>query len=125
MPRWGLLLVVLGAATLDAQSQSNQPTATQTPKVERRVIALEPSPIPGSLAQPQTEVFPGLKDVFGISLCDPIACLVDAPKFVLVDGKVTIRFPDSYRKPATETKDVAKKEPASPETSGEQGTPRK
>jgi hypothetical protein len=67
------------------------------------------------LAPPQTEVFPGLKDVFGISLCDPIACLGDAPKFVLVDGKVTIRFPDSYRKPATETKDVDKTEPASGE----------
>jgi hypothetical protein len=144
MPRYGLLLVVLAAAMLDAQSGSNKPTSVdpsqtrpasraastpdetpQTPKVEPRVIPLEPSQIPSSLAQAQTDGFPGLLDVMGISLCDPVACLGDAPKFVLVNGKVTIRFPDSYRKPATETKDVAKKEPASPETSGEQGAPRK
>ena len=112
MPRCGLLLVVLAAATLAAQSTrpaspaASTPRQTpQTPKVEPRLIPLEPSPIPRSLAQSQTDGFPGLGDVIGISLCDPVACLGGAPKFVLVNGKVTIRFPDSYRKPATETKE--------------------
>ena len=101
MPRLGLLLAVLAAATLDAQSGSKQPIAVDpAPKVKSRVIALEPSPLPSTLAQPQTDGFPGLTDVIGISLCDPVACLGDGPRFVLVDGKVTIRFPDSYRKPA-------------------------
>lgn len=138
MPRCGLLLVVLAAAALDAQSGSNQPTvvdASQTQPAspaastpdgasQPRKVELVASPTPRSLALP-TEGFPGLRDVIGISLCDPFACLGDGPKFVLVDGKVTIRFPDSYRKPAAETKDVVKTEPTQPQTSGDQGATRK
>ena len=138
MPRCGLLLVTLAAATLYPQSGSNRATAVdpsqtrptsaaaptrnaapQTPKID-----LVASPIPGSLTRD------GLDDeaatlASSISLCDPVDCLGEAPKLVMVDGKWRIHFPDSYKKPTAETKDAAKKVPASRETSGEPGATRK
>lgn len=147
MPRCGLLLVVLAAATLGVQSGSSQstalspsqtppaPPATPTPEVASqspkvmpvtaRKVELVASPVPRSLDLPQGVAFPVLLDVTGIALCDPIPCRGDGPRFVLVDGKVTIHFPDSYRKPNPETKDGAKEAPASPETGRGQGPTRK
>ena len=141
MPRCGLWVVVLAAGTLHAQSASSQSTAVgpsqprpASPAVptpgeapQSRKVELVASPIPRSLALPQRD---GLDSeaaslLGSISLCDPVACLGEEPKLVIVDGKWRIRFPDSYKKPTAETKDVAKKEPASPEASGEQGATRK
>jgi hypothetical protein len=116
MPRCGLLLVTLTAATLAAQPGSNQSTAVdpsqtrpaapavskpdkdaQTPKSE-----LVASPTPRSLALPQRGGLDpeAARLLSAISLCDPVACLGEGPKLVWVDGKWTIRFPDSYKKPA-------------------------
>ena len=134
MPRCVQLLVILAAATLHGQSASNRATAVdpsqtrptsaavptrnaapQTPKID-----LVASPIPDSLSPLHWD-----GELIGIPLCDPIDCLGEAPKLVTVDGKLTIHFPDSYKKPTAETKDAATKVPASRETSGEPGATRK
>jgi hypothetical protein len=46
-----------------------------------------------------------------ISLCDPVACLGEAPRLALTAGQWTIRFPDSYKKPKTETRDQRNQNP--------------
>jgi hypothetical protein len=99
MPRCGLLLVILAAATLGTQLGSSQSTPADpsqtrppsheapTPKAAPRVIALEPSPIPRSLAKPERGLdSEALAVLRAISLCDPVACLGDGPQVVIVDG---------------------------------------
>ena len=124
MPRYGLLLVVLAAAAVDAQSGSNQSTAggpSQTPPAspavsavaaasQPRKVELVASPTPRDLDEP---FLGGASDAAGIfrviTLCDPVDCLGEAPRLVCVNGKLTVHFPDSYGKPAAEPKDATRK----------------
>jgi len=124
MPRYGLLLVVLAAAALDAQSGSNQSTAggpSQNPPAspavsavaaasQPRKVELVASPTPRDLDEP---FLGGASDAAGIfrviTLCDPVDCLGEAPRLVWVNGKLTVHFPDSYGKPAAEPKDATRK----------------
>jgi hypothetical protein len=104
----------------DPPAAAGQPDAPAAPKPEEvaraREVELVRSSSPRTLDGPQRD---GLSEeavrLFGsFSFCDPVACLGEAPKLVFADGKWTIRFPESYKKPDAGTKNLPDKSPAAP-----------
>lgn len=118
--------VTKSAARAQAEPPSgNPPVTTEQAKpastaaapaapAQARKVELVSSEAPRSLEQSQQVSDPAWQVIPYLVLCDPVPCLGDAPKAVFTDGRWTIHFPDSYRKPDPEKSD-AKKTPAPPD----------
>jgi hypothetical protein len=108
-------LVFVAAAFLGAPAcwtpstafAQTEPARSNPPAAQAREVELVRSPSPRTLDEPGRDGLSAeaARLLASILLCDPVACLGEAPKLVFASGKWTIRFPASYRKPDTETKD--------------------